>query len=140
MSHRHNLRRGAAAVEFALVAPVFLFAIIMPMIEFGRAIMVANILDAAAEVGCRTGTLPGSDNSAITTAVTNNLAAQGISNANPVAVKVNGALANASTAQQGDSISVTVSIPYSNVSWLPASLNVYVGTKTLSATEVMRHE
>jgi Flp pilus assembly protein TadG len=140
MSACSKSRRGAAAVEFALVAPIFLFAIILPMVEFGRAMMVSNSLAAAAQAGCRTGVLPGGNDTAISAAVTNNLTAQAIQNANPVVVKVNGAVANASTAKQGDSISVTVSVPYSNVTWLPISLDRYIGTKTLSSTEVMRRE
>ena len=140
MSSRRKLRRGAAAVEFALVAPIFLFTIIMPLIEFGRGMAVMNAISATAEVGCRTAVLPSSNNTAVSTAVTNNLTAQGIANANPIVVKVNGTVADASTAQQGDSVSVTVSVPYSNVSWLPLSLNRYLGNVSLSSTQIMRHE
>jgi len=135
-----SFRRGAAAVEFALVAPIFLFALIIPMVEFGRGMMVVNALSSAAKTGCRTGVLPSSDNSAIATAVANSLSAQGIQGANPIEVRVNGTVANASTAMQGDAISVTVSVPMSNVSWLPLSLTRYLGNQTLSQTEVMRRE
>jgi Flp pilus assembly protein TadG len=141
MSNCRKSRRGAAAVEFALVAPIFFFAILMPMIEFGRAMAVSNHIAATAEVGCRTGVLPGSDNDAINTAVTNSLTAQGIGNANPtIVINMNGSVANASTARQGDSVSVTVSVPYSSVSWLPTSLTYFLGNATLSSTQVMRRE
>lgn len=137
---RIQSRRGAAAVEFALVAPIFLFAIIMPLIEFGRAMAVLNSIAATAEVGCRTAVLPGNNNNAISTAVANNLAALGIQNASPVVVKVNGNVADVSTASQGDSIRVTVSVSYSSVSWLPINLSRFLGSITLSSTQVMRRE
>ena len=42
-----KLRKGAAAVEFALVMPLF-FMLILGIIEFGRAIMVEQIITNAA--------------------------------------------------------------------------------------------
>src|SRR5437016_4243393 len=90
-------RRGAAAVEFAIVAPIFLFSVIMPMIEFGRGMVVTNSLAATAEVGCRTGVLPGSTNTTVSTAITNSLTAQAISGANSPTIKVNGSSADVST-------------------------------------------
>ena len=41
-------RRGVAAVEFAVVAPVF-FLLVAGVIEFGRAMMVESILANAAQ-------------------------------------------------------------------------------------------
>ncbi len=45
-------RQGAAAVEFAIVAPVF-FLMVFGMIEFGRAIMVKQVMTNAARDGAR---------------------------------------------------------------------------------------
>ena len=61
-------RRGVSAVEFALVAPVFL-AILFGMIEFGRAIMVGQLVTNAAREGARLAVLNGSSNSAVKAAV-----------------------------------------------------------------------
>jgi Flp pilus assembly protein TadG len=133
-------RRGAATVEFALVLPIFFFAVIFPLLEFGRALMVANSIAATAEVGARAAVLPGSTNTTVTTAVTNNLAALGISGANAPVIKVNGSVANVSTAVQGDQISVTVSVSYSNTTWLPVSMCNFLGNATLSSTQTMRRE
>jgi TadE-like protein len=45
-------RRGAVAVEFAIVAPV-LAALVMGMIELGRAFEMQNLLEVAAREGAR---------------------------------------------------------------------------------------
>ncbi|MGB6041722.1 MAG: TadE family protein, partial [Pirellulales bacterium] len=45
-------RRGVAAVEFALVAPLFVL-MVMGMIEVGRAIMVQQVLTNASREGAR---------------------------------------------------------------------------------------
>jgi hypothetical protein len=45
-------RRGAVAVEFAIVAPI-LVAILFGMIEFGRAFEMQNLLEVAAREGAR---------------------------------------------------------------------------------------
>lgn len=54
-SSRHGanaLRRGAVAVEFAIVSiPLFLF--IFGIIEFGRALMAMHSMEEAARAGCR---------------------------------------------------------------------------------------
>jgi Flp pilus assembly protein TadG len=129
-------RTAAAAVEFAVVAPL-MFALVLGIIEFGRAMMVAEIINSAARNGCRQGVLTGSDNAAITTAVNNALGETGISGATSV-VKVNGSQADARNAISGDAIAVTVSVAYGNVSWLP--VNQFLGDKTLVSTVVMRRE
>jgi Flp pilus assembly protein TadG len=137
---RQKSRRGAATVEFAIVAPIFFFTIIIPLVEFSRAMTVASCLAAAAQVGCRAAALPRSNNSIVQDAVTNSLASAGVKNANAVVVKVNNGDADVNSALQGDAVTVTVSVPYTSVSWLPISLSRYMGNVTLSSTQVMRHE
>ena len=61
-------RRGVSAVEFALVAPVFL-AILFGMIEFGRALMVGQLVTNAAREGARLAVLNGSSNQEVEAAV-----------------------------------------------------------------------
>ncbi len=45
-------RRGAAAVEFALVLPILLL-FIGGSVEIGRAVMVQHVLEESARAGCR---------------------------------------------------------------------------------------
>lgn len=133
---RHSPRRGAAVVEFAMVASL-LFLLLLGIIELGRAMMVLEMLNNAARNGARIGVLQGSDNTQVTSAVTNALASGGISGTT-TAIKVNGATTNVNTAVPGDAISVTVSVPYSNVTWLPSSM--FLSGRTLGSSIVMRRE
>ena len=110
-------RRGAAAVEFAVVAPI-LFAVVLGIIEIGRGLMTIHMLNNAARAGCRVGVIEGKATSDISTTVTNVLSAQGMT-AEGVTVEVNDGSADASTAQAGDEITVIVSIPASKVTWVP---------------------
>ena len=47
---RRDQRRGAVAVEFAVIAPVFL-AIALGIIEVGRVVEAQNLLETAAREG-----------------------------------------------------------------------------------------
>ena len=51
-------RRGAAAVEFAVVAPIFLL-LVFGMIEYGRMVMVQQVLTNASREGARCAVLDG---------------------------------------------------------------------------------
>lgn len=55
-------RRGAAAIEFAMLLPVFL-ALLFGVIEFGWYFFLRSSLDSAVTLGCRAGSLvnPGED-------------------------------------------------------------------------------
>jgi|GraSoiStandDraft_27_1057306.scaffolds.fasta_scaffold262607_2 Flp pilus assembly protein TadG len=131
-SLRRWQRRGAAAVEFAIVAPL-LVALVLGLIEFGRVLMVGQILTNAAREGCRTAVLEGSTTTDVNTTVSNYLTGSGISGAPAPTVSP-----DPSSAAPGSSITVTVSVPFNNVSWLPVPL--FMGGKTLSATVIMRKE
>ncbi len=132
-SYRRN-RRAAAAVEFALVAPLF-FLLILGMIEYGRMVMVQQVITNASREGARQGVLDGATTAQITTLVNDYLTAGQISSASAtVTVAPN----PPTDAEFGDPVTVTVAIPFNQVSWLPSPM--YLGGKTLSATTVMRRE
>ena len=58
---RSRLRRGVAMAEFAIILPIFMLAVI-GIIEFGRAVMVQQILVNAAREGARRAIIPGATN------------------------------------------------------------------------------
>ncbi len=124
-------RRGAAVAEFAIVAPVF-FLMVIGFIEFGRALMVEQVLVNASRVGARMASTTGSTTSAVQSAVTDyatSVAVPGVS----VTVSPDPASAAA-----GATITVTASVPFSNVSWMSAPW--FLGSKTLTANSEMRKE
>lgn len=104
-------------MEFAIVAPVA-FAFILGMIEIGRAYMVTHQLSNAARRGCRVATLAGKDSAAVDQEVQAALAGQRITGGQTT-VLVNDAVADASTASHGDEVTVVVSVPVADVTWLP---------------------
>lgn len=110
-------RRGAAAVEFAVVAPVF-FLLIFGIIDIGRGMMTSSLLTNAARAGCRVAVIDGKSDSDVKAAVDATVKGQGMSTPT-TSVKVNGKTANASTAVSRDLITVSVSVPVNEVSWLP---------------------
>lgn len=125
-------RRAASAVEFAIVAPVF-FLFVFGMIEYGRMVMVQQILTNASREGARQAVLDGATTAAVQTTVNSYLTSGSISGAT-VTVTPN----PPTNAAFGDPVTVTVSIAFSQVSWLPSPM--YLGGKTLTATTVMRRE
>lgn len=129
---RRLARRGAAAVEFALVAPIF-FMFIFGMIEYGRAVMVQQILTNAAREGARVAILTTATTTSVKSAVTTYLSNAGISGATP-SVSPD----PPTSATTGSSVTVTVSVPFNSVSWLPTPQ--WLGSTTLTAVSVMRTE
>lgn len=125
-------RRATAAVEFAIVAPVFLL-LVFGMIEYGRMVMVYQVLTNASREGARSAVLDGATTASVTSTVNTYLSSGTITGAT-VTVSPD----PPSNAQSGDPVTVTVSIPFSQVSWLPSPM--YLGGKTLTSSTVMRRE
>ncbi len=125
-------RRGAAAVEFAIVAPVF-FLLVFGMIEYGRMVMVQQVITNASREGARVGVLDGATTAAVTTAVENYLQSAGIQGAT-----VGVTPSPPSSAGYGAPVTVAVSVSFNQVSWLPSPM--FLGGRVLSATTVMRRE
>lgn len=127
-------RRGAAVVEFAVVAPVF-FAFVLGMVEIGRAVMVQQILTNASREGARLGVLDDQSNGDVESLVDNYLNAASIS-AGSVQVTVDPPLPTAPG--YNGPVSVTVSVPFDQVNWGPSP--IFLQGATLSSTTVMRRE
>lgn len=125
-------RRGTAAVEFAILAPIF-FILIFGMIEYGRMVMVQQILTNAAREGARVATLSDTTTTKVTTAANSYLTAAKISGST-IAVSPN----PPSAAGAGNAVSVTISVPFNQVSWFPSPF--FLNGKTLSYTATMRRE
>jgi Flp pilus assembly protein TadG len=122
-------------VEFAVVAPIF-FLLLFGIIEFGRAIMVKEVLTNAAREGARLAVLdsPTPTASSVRTTVTTYLSNAGISGATVTITPT-----EPTSAGYGQPVTVTVSIPFGSVSWLPSPM--FLGRTTqLTATSVMRRE
>ena len=131
-------RRGAAAVEFAIIAPVF-FLLIMGMIEIGRAVMVQQIITNASREGARLAVLPDENNTNVINRVDDILSDSGIPGSKTEILGEYDSPMNIQDAGYGDVIKVRVSVPFSQVSWLPGAER-YMGDSTLSAITVMRGE
>jgi len=113
------------------VLPVFVI-LVFGMIEYGRMVMVQQVITNASREGARKAVLDGATTSAVQTAVTTYLTNAAISGGSTAVSP------DPSTAASGDPITVTVSIPFSAVSWLPSPM--YLGGKTLAASTTMRRE
>lgn len=130
-------RRGVAAVEFAIVAPLF-FLMILGMIEIGRGVMVQQIITNASREGARLAVLPGSNTSEVNSRVSEILTASGVNGATVQILNRSGEPTNPENVTFGDVVNVTVSVPFDQVSWLPASR--YLAGKNLTASTIMRGE
>jgi Flp pilus assembly protein TadG len=132
-SCRRN-RRGAAVVEFAIVAPVFIL-LVLGMVEVGRGIMVQQVITNAAREGARRAVLDGATDSSVISDVRTYLQNAGFSASQANAATID---PDIPTAKYGNPASVTVSIPYSQVGWVP--LPQYLGSKILTSSSTMRCE
>jgi Flp pilus assembly protein TadG len=124
-------RRGAAVVEFAVIAPLF-FMMVFGIIEFGRALMVQQILTNASREGARRAIVEGATASEVKELVSDYLSNASVSGSttqvSPQSLQAVG---------MGDKVTVTVSVPYASVAWMPSW---FLGNNTLTASTTMRGE
>jgi Flp pilus assembly protein TadG len=124
-------RRGAAAAEFAVVAPVF-FLMVIGILEFGRALMVQQVLINASRVGARQAITTSATMAEVEAAVEDYTASVAVPG---VDVTVS---PDPSTAAPGTTITVTTSVAFSDVSWMSSPW--FLGGKTLTSSSKMRKE
>ncbi len=125
-------RRGVAAVEFAIVAPLF-FLIVLGILEFGRMVMVQQVITNAAREGARIAVLDSATAGRVTTRVNDYMSAAGLDNA---IVEITPS--QPASAEYDEPVSVRVRIPFSAVSVL--SKPFLAGSTELTAQSVMRRE
>lgn len=115
-NRRHGRqRRGAATVELAVVAPLFLL-LLAGIIEFGLAFRIQHTLSSAARRGARAAAVEGAGTSTLVGRVKSHcVQSLGVNEADvAVSVAVNGNPgSDLSVAESGDEVRVTVCIPYS---------------------------
>ncbi len=119
-------------VEFAVVAPL-LILLVIGIIEFGRLLMVQQILTNASREGARRAVVENVTVGEVEDVVRDYAAACSLSGVN-VTVSPD----PLTLVGFGDPVTVTVSVPYSQVAWLPSSWFLSGGTAT--ASSVMRGE
>ena len=112
---RHAKRKGTAAVEFALVLPVYL-TLLLGVLEFARLGMAMQILTTAAHEGCRLAALPGFTATDAQNRVNAVLSGSGIPTATITLTP-----SDPTTAAGGTPVTLAISMPFSKVSWLGTS-------------------
>lgn len=131
--HRRK-RRGAAVVEFAIVAPLF-FLLIFGMIEYGRMVMVQQVITNASREGARRAVLDGATAAQVKTTVDGYLSSAGITFKDSY---VTLDPTDPASAGYREAVTVQVTVPFADVSWIPAPL--YLAGTNLSASTVMSRE
>lgn len=133
-------RRGAAAVEFAMVAPFF-FLILAGIIEFGQAFRIQHTLSHACRRGARAaavdGNLPGDIRRLVQAQCAQMLR---VNQADVlVTITADGAPTTDTTLlDEGAVVSVTVSIPFSRAG--TGFFGRFMSNATLSSTCTLEHE
>jgi Flp pilus assembly protein TadG len=125
-------RSGAAAVELAFMLPVFC-TLAFAQLETARMGMVTQMLTIAARDGARVAVINGKTQTDVQTEVNRVLNGTGIS-----VGTVTPSPATWTTDPGGTPITVSVSVPYSQVSWLSPSM--YFGSTILTATATLSSE
>lgn len=131
-------------VEMAFVLPLF-FMVVLGIIEFGRAMMVSQLVTNSAREATRLAIIDGASNSSVTQWVKDFLVQSCGVTANDVTVNITVAAATGNpnpaneigNAKARDLVTIQVQVPFNKVSYIPGT---YLKDKNLSAQSAMRHE
>ncbi len=129
-SFRKRRRNAAAAVELAVVLPIF-FLIIFGIVEFGRAMMAQQILINTAREGARACAVSSITAADVERVCKDYAAACGIDD---IDVTVD---PDPTIVERGDPVAVSVSAGFTEVSWFSP---FWAGDAVLGSTASMRKE
>ncbi|WP_428307471.1 TadE family protein [Lacipirellula sp.] len=118
-------RTGAAAVEFAIVAPIF-FLLVVASLEFGRLNIIRHTADQAAYEAARHAMVPGATAAEATAKATSMLKIIGARDAK---IKVVG--------PTDDTVTVTIDIPMLTNGWITPK---FTKATTIHATSTLKTE
>jgi Flp pilus assembly protein TadG len=125
---RADSRRGATLVETAIVMSTF-FIFVFGMIEMSRLGMVSQLLTNSAREGCRVAVLEGKTQANVNTTVQTLLNSGGINTYTLTTTPT-----DVTTSKLGDQVTLTITVSFSNVSWLSPPRFLGLATITSSAT------
>jgi len=129
---KRTTRSGVAAVEFALVAPIF-FLLVFGLIEFGRMMMVQQSLTNAAREGNRVAILSTTKDGAAVEERMRDYLDSVLANAASGEVRIT-VPGNLGTVTSGATLTVSVEVDYIDVSWVPLG---YLGLNpTIAASQI----
>ena len=130
-------------VEMAVCLPL-LVMVILAIVEFGRGMMVAELLNDAARVGARQAIIAGSSDAQVTQTILTFMQATSVnSQAVTVNITVTPAAGNpnpgneVANAHTGDTCAIQVLVPFNQVSYIPGT---YLAGETLKGACTMLHE
>ena len=133
---RQPHRRGAAAVEMAMILPFFVM-LLLGMIEFGRATMVSQLLTTATRDAGRIAIMGGSSTNEVEQSIKDFLVATlGVDETDVTVVVTESGGGDVSDADSGDLCTIQVGLPFDSVSLIPGS---YLLGRTLQGACMMRH-
>jgi Flp pilus assembly protein TadG len=125
-------RRGAAAIEFALIAPLMI-SFTFGLVELGRIMLVKQTATHASREGARIAVRPTAATSEVLQRVNDELALLAIQNAtvelDPSSIE---------TSAPGSQVTVRVRIDIDSISWIPGFFQF--GTSEIVAESSMRRE
>lgn len=134
---RKGDRDGAAAVEFALIVPVFLL-LVAGIVEFGQAFRTQHVLTTASRRAARALSMESADSSKVQYEIEDYCEkALGDVPVN-VSIEVNGDGWGLESAEEGDAITVTVSVPYAEAGI--AFFSKLISTSELSSSCTLERE
>ena len=137
-------RRGAVALEMAIVMTFIFAPMLLGIIEFGRMMMVGQIITTASRYGARHAILEGSTNAEVVEMVEDYVS--GSLGIDPDKIRIdiditpdgaNPQPADIVDAQRRDMVEVEVGVPWNDVALIKGQ---YLTGKEISQSAAMRHE
>jgi Flp pilus assembly protein TadG len=143
-TQRQKNDRGAALIEMALTLPLLLL-LSVGVFEFGRAFQTWQVLTNATREGARVATLPGTSDDAVSTRVTDYLAAGQLPSASFASVLIARDVAISIGGTDTSASRVTVNYPFEFIVLQPIARLVVAGSDvgeaiTMSVSATMRNE
>ena len=134
-------RRGATAVEFAIVAPI-LFLVVFGLVEFSRYMMLRQIAITSTREGSRKATLgTTTSDTQVDTVVRDYLAAGGVQSSvanDPAKTVVSVSPSGLNGLASGTPITVNVQMSFADLSWVPGDFFGLASVNVSSSTTMNR--